>query len=395
MRLVIVSSRCPFGNREPYLLAELRELTRHFDTITVLPVHSPSGALQPLPNGAGALAWSFVSPEILARAVRMFFSEPRRVFRVLTALARSHERGRLRNACVALKGVALAQWAIEHDIEHIHAYWLSTPATVAMIAGEIASIPWSATGHRLDIYKRNALDVKARSIKFVRTISARGTRDLTERAPDLGDRIVHLPLGAAVPDAPVAELARTGALRIVCPAGLAPRKGQMDVLEAMAMLRRRGVPLACTFAGEGPREGLERRVRALGLTSCVTFAGFVPQKELHEKYRAGEFDVVVMASRGDEAGSVPTEGIPAALLEAMAHGIPIVTTRVGGIGELVDDGCGWITPPDDPGALADALAEAYEHPSEALARAAEAYLRVSARHDVRRQMRTLSERIHA
>jgi len=393
MRLAVVSSRYPFGNKEPYLRTELQELATHFDRITVVPARAPHGTRQPLPGAVAVLAWPLLSMELVVLAGRMLRARPRGVARAILALARSKDPGRAKNAMVALKGLALGQWAMDNGVGHIHAYWLSAPATVAMIAGEVAGIPWSATAHRWDIYERNALDVKAETAEFVRTISARGTSDLRQRSPRLRDRIVQMPLGAVVPDKPPLRDRLPDAFRIVCPAALVGVKGHDDLIEAVASLRERGVPVVCTIAGEGPRrDDLLRLVKRRSLDSAVRFAGFVPQDRLHEWYCSGRVDAVVLASREDGNAM---EGIPSALVEAMAFGVPVVSTRSGSIGELLDEDCGRLVPPGDASALADALQDVYRRPFEASARAATAYARVAARHDVRQQMRTLSERIHS
>jgi glycosyltransferase involved in cell wall biosynthesis len=84
------------------------------------------------------------------------------------------------------------------------------------------------------------------------------------------------------------------------------------------------------------------------------------------------------------------EGVPSALLEAMAFGVPVVATDSGSVGEAVDPTSGLLVPPDDPAALAAALFDVYRDPGAARSRAARAYELVSARHDVRAQMRELA-----
>ncbi|MGB6985527.1 MAG: glycosyltransferase [Candidatus Aquilonibacter sp.] len=392
MKLLVVSSCYPFRNKEPYLRTELTELSQYFERITVIPVRSPKGNSQILPERVDVLAWPVISSEIMLRAMRMIRSRPLGAANSLFNLATSKDRGLGKNALVSLKGLALAQWCLENDIGHVHAYWLSSPATVAMIAGEVAGIPWSATAHRWDIYERNALDVKARSAMFVRAISARGARDLQERSPQLTSRIIRMPIGAVVPsESP--KPARGPSFRIVCPAALVPVKGHADLIEAVARLRERGVPVECVLAGEGPlRDDLVRHIKKRSLESCVRFVGFVPQVRLHEWYCEGSVNAVVLASREQEH---LMEGIPSALVEAMAHGVPVVTTNSGSIGELVDNQCGRVVTPGDVQALADALYDVYDAPFEAMARAAKAYARVAEDHDVRRQMHALSERIHS
>jgi colanic acid/amylovoran biosynthesis glycosyltransferase len=393
MNLVVVSSRWPFGNKEPYLRTELSALARHFDRITVVPARTPRGGRQPSTGGIEVLAWPLLSPEIVVRALRIVAARPSSVGRVIAELATSKDRGRVKNAAMLLKGLALAQWVTENNVGHIHGYWLSAPATVAMIAAEVAGIPWSATAHRWDIYECNAIDAKARSVTFVRTISTRGARDLGTMHPALRERIVRLPLGAAVPAEPSWQAQSNREFTIVCPAWLGPVKGHEELLDAIALLRDRGVPVKCLLAGEGPlHAAITKWIALRSLDERVELCGFVPQERLLDWYREGRVNAVVLASRDDEHGM---EGIPSALVEAMAYGVPVVATSSGSIGELVDDSCGHIVSPRDPRALADALFDVYERPFEALARAATAFARVASTHDVDRQMHALSERIHS
>lgn len=127
---------------------------------------------------------------------------------------------------------------------------------------------------------------------------------------------------------------------------LSEQKGVRYLLEAAALLQRQGVPLRFVIAGEGPcRKSLEAQARHLGVESQVTFLG----------YRS---DVPALLAQAD-GYCLPSlwEGLPLALLEALAAGKPMVATAVGGNPEIVEDGVnGFIVPPRDPSALAAALA---------------------------------------
>jgi len=126
---------------------------------------------------------------------------------------------------------------------------------------------------------------------------------------------------------------------------LTAAKGYHYLLKAARLLADRDIPVKLTFVGDGPlREDLERQASRSGIGERVFFAGrtsdvmaFLPS-----------FDVF--------AGSSVREGLPLAILEAMAAGRPVVTTDVGGNREAVTDGVtGLLVPPGDPYALADAL----------------------------------------
>lgn len=391
-RLAVVTSRFPFGSQESYLAVELAELARYFDEVIVVPVRPPESAQRyELPANARVLAWPLLSAELLRLAFRSLAARPRRSGSTVRALATSRDPGRLKNGAVLLKGAALGQWAAEHGVDHIHAYWMSTPATVAMIAGSTSGVAWSATAHRWDIYERNAFDVKERSVQFVRAISERGARALRARMPGLNGRVRHLPLGIAVP----AYLERThvaNEFSIACPAALVEVKGHSVLFRALASLLRSNVPVRCTLYGTGPLEQrLKQEAESLGLLEAVEFAGFVPQSRLHDAYRSNRFAAVVLASRAD--GDKMMEGVPSALLEAMAFGVPVVATDSGSIAEAIDPASGSLAAPGDPNALAAALLGVYRDPDGARARARRAHESVTKMHDVRTQMRDLAAAI--
>ncbi|MGB6522418.1 MAG: glycosyltransferase family 4 protein [Candidatus Cybelea sp.] len=393
-RLILVTSRFPFGSQEAYLNVELAELARYFTDVVVVPVRPPaSPARYSVPANVTVLDWPLINAEILRRAARAAAAAPVRAVRTLGKIVASRDPGRLKNLAVFVKGLALGQWAAENHAGHIHAYWMSTPSTVAMVAAASSGLPWSATAHRWDIYERNAFDVKERSVEYVRAISARGAQDLRARMPRLDGRIAHLRLGIRIPPYAAKRACESASFRIVCPAALVPVKGHSVLLGALSQLKDSGVPLHCTLFGAGPLAAeLESEVAARGLEKHVEFGGFVPQSRLHDLYRAGSFDAIVLASRN--AGEKMMEGIPSALLEAMAFGVPIVATNSGSVQEAIDARCGRLVPADDPSALAAALLDVYRDPETARSRAERAYELVAQRHDVRAQMRDLAAALH-
>jgi glycosyltransferase involved in cell wall biosynthesis len=390
LKLVIVTSRFPFGGHEAFLGPELDELAKHFEKVVLVPVR-PVTSLprRPLPDRVEVLGWPLIGAALVRRAALMVRRHPDRALRAVSSVIRSRDRGRVKNLTVILKALALADWVIEHEFGHIHSYWMSTPATVAHIAAAASGVPWSATAHRWDIYERNAFDVKERSAAFVRTISARGTADLEARMPRLEQRVRELRLGALVP--PLVDARSRGPeFHIVSPAALIPRKGHADLLAAVAELRALRVPVRCTLCGTGPlRRTLESRAAALGIADAIEFAGFVPQATLQAWYREGRFAVVALASRADKP-SERMEGVPAAVIEAMAFGIPVVATDSGSVCELLDDECGRLVRPEDSHALALALYDVYCDFGAAEMRARRAHQRVVQLHDARVQMRELA-----
>ncbi len=294
-------------------------------------------------------------------------------------------RHKLKNAAVLPKAFAVASWLQAHRVDHVHAYWLSSPATVAYVAARIAGIPWSASAHRWDIYDGNLRDRKLADASFVRTISERGRRDLSVSNRETA---ICIPLGIPLKPYRAPRVLTGNALRILCPANLVPVKGHSTLLLALKLLNERGVIVRCTLAGSGSlRPKLEQLARAYGIERIVHFAGVVPQDRLHAQMQGGEYDVVVLPS--DDRGPKEMEGIPAALIEAMAIGVPVVATTSGSIPELVEPDCGTLVAPGDARALAAALEGLLQHPARARQYRENAARVARERHNANRQAQRL------
>lgn len=393
MRLAVISVTYPYGLNEPYLEHELKALASFIGPITVFPL-SPAGRtsrplperveLYDLPRGAS----------LLTAALRVLLQRPRPALTAFLDLLKSGSgaKAACKNAVVFVRALVIAERLRAIGADHVHAYWLSTPASAAFIAARIAGIPWSASAHRWDIYEANALQVKLDDACFIRTISERGRRDLA-RSGASAAKIVTVPIGVPIPPLRPARFAPAHELRLLCPAALVPVKGHDTLLRALALLRLAGVALHCTFAGDGPlRADLQRLSAKLRLQDAVTFAGHVPQRALHAAMNEGAYHAIVLASR-ELPGNV-MEGVPAALVEAMGRRIPVIASRSGSIAELVDEQTGCLVAPDDPHALAAAILGLHNDLSSAQARADRAYARVRSRHEAAQQMRKLAVLLH-
>lgn len=151
-----------------------------------------------------------------------------------------------------------------------------------------------------------------------------------------------------------------GAWRIAQAARLVPKKGLLTALQAFATFSEKYPQATFTIAGEGPLEGqLRERAEQLGLTNRVNFTGFLPQIALQALYETSHIFL-----HPSETANGDVEGIPNAMLEAMASGLPVVATHHGGIPEVIQDGVnGLLCAERDARALADALLDLAEDPS--------------------------------
>jgi glycosyltransferase involved in cell wall biosynthesis len=351
VKIVYVTQRLPFGEGETFVVPEVEALLAAGHELMIVPrssrdavVHDNVGALLPrtrvLP-GAGA---------VVAAVAGALVRSPRRTAAAFWRLRRTRPRRRaIANAVATAQGIWLARIARDWGADHIHAHWAHLTATLAMGASTISGIPWSFTAHRYDVFLNNLLTEKLRSARFGRFIAremAAVARPLV--APDAFDRAVVVHMGVALPAAPDGMPPRTTPV-LLCPARLTPIKGHGDLLEAAARLVARGIMFELWLAGEGPeRAAIERRIGERGLGERVRLLGTVPHAELLGMYRDRRADCVVLPSLH--------EGLSVALVEAMAYGVPVIATGVGGVPELLENGAGVLVPPSDADALTEALA---------------------------------------
>jgi glycosyltransferase involved in cell wall biosynthesis len=396
VRVAIVAAKYPYDNREAYLDRELRALAPHLSGLAVFPT-SPRGRTSGYRDvPADVYRLGLFSPATIGGALHAFVARPAQSLRAIAALllARERPRVKLKNLAVIPLGLAVGMRLRRSGFEHVHAYWLSTPASVAFIAAAVAGIPWSSTAHRWDIYEGNALGPKLRSAQFVRAISARGRRDLLAAVPDVPpERVRVLHVGVDVPPFDKLRMTEGGAqhdrgddnnrsaFAVVCAANLVALKGHRDLLAAVALARARGVDVRCAVAGDGELRGeLEALATALRLGDAVTFRGHVAHDALLAELEGGRYDALVLTSLEGPAGLM--EGIPVALMEAMARGVPVIATASGSVTELVDELCGRVVPPGNPDAIAAALVELAADRALGARLAAAAYQKVCAEFDV-------------
>lgn len=266
----------------------------------------------------------------------------RRPLRYLStlALALRTSAGGVRNALwqgfYFAEAVLLADEFAARGIRHVHAHFANAASAVAMLAAHLGGregLTWSFTMHgptEFDDVTQYALAEKVRRASFVAVISDYARSQLMKLVePGHWGRleIVHCGVDPTV-FAPVDRSGRAGPLRVLNVGRLVPDKGQAVLLEAMALLEARGIEVELTFVGDGP----DRTALEAAAGPSVRFAGAVGQDRIRALYE--EADAFCLPSFA--------EGVPVVLMEAMATGLPVVTTRIAGIPELVEDGAGGL-----------------------------------------------------
>ncbi len=236
-----------------------------------------------------------------------------------------------------------AWWArqlVDDGVTVVHAHFLGQAAAFARAACDLAGVPLVVTVHARGIHVPTDLGLWAlRGARPAVAISDDGAGACSERA---GVEPIVLPL--AVPDAHTAPPTDSDRLHVLTVARPAPKKGHDTLREALAGL---DAPWRWTVVGATAAE-IGGRMRGL------TALGVCAQPQVQAVYEAG-VDVMALPCRVAPDGD--RDGVPVALMEAMARAVPVVTTAVGGIPELVEDGrTGLLVPPDDPDSLRAALA---------------------------------------
>ncbi|MGC2633444.1 MAG: glycosyltransferase [Candidatus Cybelea sp.] len=338
MNVAIISSRFPRFGAEAFLGAELNGLRRHFERVIVVPARE-----------------SLFSRRTFNDAFQTVRSHPTRIPGVLKLLFFGSSRPTVffKNLLILPKALAVARTVELENVDHIHAYWMSAPATVALVASEMTGVPWSSSAHRWDIYENNLLCRKAEKATFLRTISERGSHDLAKLiGASHRAKVTQVRVGVKIPA--IEPRSSTGPVRLLCAANLIEQKGHLDLLEALAVATARNVDYHCDIAGSGPLYArIERRIGELGLSGRVVLCGRIDHAQLLDNLRLGEYDVAVLASRSEGRGRM--EGIPVALIEAMAAGVPCIATDSGSIPELLDEASGFVVAVGNANRFADAI----------------------------------------
>jgi colanic acid/amylovoran biosynthesis glycosyltransferase len=378
LRLAYLMSRFPKAT-ETFILYEILELERLGHRVEIFPlVLHREATVQP---GAAELVERAhdirpLSLEVLRAQAHWLRRRPRRYMKAWAAAIRGNIRSPrfLLRALVAVPlGATFARRMEILRIDHIHAHWATHPALAAYVAAKLTGLPYSFTAHAHDIYvDRAMLDEKIRAARFVVTISEQNRRlfegwygpsatakvavihcgaDPAVFAPRPAEPGTATPVGGSAAT-PVGGSAATP-VRILSIASLQPQKGQRFLIEACRLLVDRGLAVRCQLVGEGEeRSALADRIRELGLQDVVELLGSQPRDRVAELL--GQADIVVQSSVVLRSGK--TEGIPVALMEALAAERAVVASRLSGIPELVVDGeTGLLVEPGNPIGLADAI----------------------------------------
>lgn len=264
---------------------------------------------------------------------------------------------RIAHFCYAAETARLCR---ANSIRHIHAHFGQTPATIAWLASQILNrthkhkTSWSFTIHGFQDFVDDAvarLDLKAASAAFIVCISDYTKSQLCRVTdPQYWDRYHVVRCGIDLGAFPKRSTnpARDVA-RIVSVARLSPEKGHLILLQALKILKDKGVEAELQIIGAGP---FEKEIRAegqrLGLDDWLVYSGELLPTEVARELASA--DIFCLPSF--------SEGLPVSVMEAMAIGVPVVSTWISGIPELaINEHTALTVPASNAADLADALAK--------------------------------------
>jgi glycosyltransferase involved in cell wall biosynthesis len=355
-RLLYLASSFPYGTNDTFFAPEVRELLRQGVDVRVVPIR-PRGALTTEDAEPLALRRPLLDSVIARVALVEVLRSPGAVASAFGLLFRRRSPPvLLKNVAAFPKALWVANMARSWPADHIHAHWAGPPSTVALVASRLSGVRWSFTAHFADIEENNLLHEKSESASFVRFIAQAMMELCRKTAPGSDEsRWVVLHLGVALPPRPTPRAVPNTPPVVLMAARFDREKRHETLMHATRSLIDDGVEIEVWLAGSGPLEDETRKLaRGLGIEDAVRFLGFVENQRLLEWLSSGLIDLVVLPS--------DAEGLPVSLIEALANGIPAVGTTVGGVAELLGEGCGELVRPADAHELARAMTRLLRSP---------------------------------
>lgn len=281
-------------------------------------------------------------------------------------------------------------------IGHVHAHWATHPALAAYVIHRLTGLPYSFTAHAHDIYvEQSMLREKIAESAFVVTISEFNRRFLAglygQALVEKVD-VIHCGIDLNVFQ-PHETNQKADPFTLICVASLEEKKGHKYLIEACAQLSKKGVAFNCLLVGDGDlRPELEAMIQQYGLSAHVKLLGRQP------RHRVGELlaqsHALILPSIVTSKGKM--EGIPVALMEALAMEMPVIATNISGVSELVENNVtGLLVPEKDAAALAAAIETVRQDPEAAAVRGKRGRQKVVAEFDLHANTEALAERFIA
>jgi glycosyltransferase involved in cell wall biosynthesis len=355
------------GLTTTFIDREIRALRSRGVNVRVISIRRPHTILARDQEQLQAIT-SYLLPvswrKLITGHLRFFLKKPVIYFETLIELLKSHHpnlAARQKTILHFAEGVYAAEWIRGQKCDHIHAHFVDRASTAALVASRLLNVPYSVTAHANDIYVRpELLDLKFSRASFVATCTVYNRRHL-EKEFRLNGKLHCFYHGLELDDYQPEVRLSPEIPRITSVGQLKEKKGFSFLIEACQILREKGYAFECQIIGDGPLGStLEQQIHDLALESYVTLCGALPHESVIDQMKTSTMFVLpcITGSDGDR------DGIPNAILEAMAMQLPVISTTHSGIPEVITDEVnGLLVPPADAKALAQAMARLLDQPA--------------------------------
>jgi colanic acid/amylovoran biosynthesis glycosyltransferase len=338
-------------------VAMLRSLGYHVQTFSIRKPPATENVSAEVEAIRKSTIYLLPPANLLQAHLAQLISSPRRYLSALSLALRTCPpgfRALVRQAAYFAESAILASFMRRHSLSHLHNHFSDSSCSVAAMAAELGGFTFSFTMHGPAEFLEPRLwwiDEKIRRAVFVNCISHFCRSQAMLFSPvDCWNKLMIVHCGVEPHLFELRQHAGRGN-KLLFVGRLAAAKGLPILLDAIAKLD----DATLDIAGDGPdRLMLVEQARRLGISERVRFLGYQSQAQVRDLLK--ESDIFVLTSFA--------EGVPVVLMEAMAAGVPVITTRIAGIPELVQDGeSGLLIPPGDAGATAAAIRQLADDPS--------------------------------
>lgn len=360
---------------ETFIAEEIWGLKKRGDDVSIVSLLGP-GPGPPQPLSQELLSCTWYAPGLLSINLWManlyfLVKSPGQYGYLLVSLLQQPSRHRsgvllAKRLLIFLKAVAVAYHLKDSEVQLVHSHFAWLSGAGAWICSALLGLPFTMTVHAYDLYASSELlPLLAGQANHVVAISSDGRQQVRSavNGSELNISVIHCGVKAP-PNQAVNMGGSVGSnndpIKLLSVGSLVPKKGHTFLIDACHLLDNQGLAFTCTIIGSGPeRAALERSIRGYDLQNKVTIVDAQPHPKIIEAY--SQHDMFVLASV--EAPSGDRDGIPVVLMEAGGSGLPLISTRISGIPELViNDQTGLLVPPGDASALAQAITILADNP---------------------------------
>ena len=338
---------------QTFCYREVLEMRRQGVTAPIYSIRVPKDIPADCPEELARAVCYLPEPDALAeemKTLRLLGRYPWKVIQTLRRWGKRPDKGRV------LAAAWLGKRLKAQGVRHVHVHFAGLAARTAYWLKAFYGITFSFTGHANDMFVETDFPVTladlVREAAFVVTVSD-FTRDwLSRRNPSHAAKI-HRVYNGIGPAGFLQASPAPGRPRLVSVGRCIEKKGFADLIDACALLRERGLDFECAIIGGGPlEEALRARIMERGLQGIVNLPGPQPQEEVRRLLTEARVFVLACATEAD--GGMDT--LPTVIVEAMAAGLPVVSTRLAAVPEMVTHGAtGLLVEEKQPRQLADAL----------------------------------------